>query len=62
MLRFRDRLRNNADDRELYVAAKRELAGRDWTSVQRYADAKTTMIEEILVRTQAIGSSDQANA
>jgi hypothetical protein len=62
MLRFRDRLRNNADDRELYVAVKRELAGRDWTSVQRYADAKTTVIEEILARAQAIGSSDQENA
>ena len=45
MLRFRDRLRSNAADRELYAAAKRELAARDWRDVQDYADAKTDVIE-----------------
>jgi GrpB-like predicted nucleotidyltransferase (UPF0157 family) len=48
MLRFRDRLRSNADDRERYAAAKRELAAREWGDVQDYADAKTGVISEIV--------------
>jgi GrpB-like predicted nucleotidyltransferase (UPF0157 family) len=48
MLRFRDRLRSNAADRELYAAVKRELAARDWGHVQDYADAKTDVISEIV--------------
>jgi GrpB-like predicted nucleotidyltransferase (UPF0157 family) len=48
MLRFRDRLRSNAPDRERYEAAKRELARRDWGDVQDYADAKTDVISEIV--------------
>jgi GrpB-like predicted nucleotidyltransferase (UPF0157 family) len=50
MVRFRDHLRENAADRELYAAAKRELAARDWTYVQQYADAKTDVVREILAR------------
>jgi GrpB-like predicted nucleotidyltransferase (UPF0157 family) len=50
MLLFRDWLRRNAADRELYAAAKRELAARDWKYTQQYADAKTAVIEEILSR------------
>jgi GrpB-like predicted nucleotidyltransferase (UPF0157 family) len=50
MLRFRDHLRANAADRERYAAAKRELASRDWTYVQQYADAKTEVVREILGR------------
>src|SRR6266545_1899229 len=41
MLRFRDRLRTNDADRELYARAKRELAEQNWEYVQNYADAKT---------------------
>ena len=41
MLLFRDWLRTNDADRELYASAKRELAARDWKYVQQYADAKT---------------------
>jgi GrpB-like predicted nucleotidyltransferase (UPF0157 family) len=52
MLRFRDWLRGNAGDRELYVRTKRELTVRDWSSVQDYADAKTAVIGEILLRAQ----------
>jgi GrpB-like predicted nucleotidyltransferase (UPF0157 family) len=48
MVRFRDRLRTEPADRELYLRTKRELAGRTWTYVQQYADAKTTVIGEIL--------------
>jgi GrpB-like predicted nucleotidyltransferase (UPF0157 family) len=50
MLRFRDHLRSNDSDRELYAAAKRELAARDWTYVQQYADAKTAVVRDILAR------------
>jgi GrpB-like predicted nucleotidyltransferase (UPF0157 family) len=52
MLLFRDWLRGNAGDRELYVRTKRELAVRPWTSVQQYADAKTAVIGAILARAQ----------
>jgi GrpB-like predicted nucleotidyltransferase (UPF0157 family) len=52
MLRFRDWLRGNAGDRELYVRTKRELAARPWPSVQQYADAKTAVIGAILARAQ----------
>jgi GrpB-like predicted nucleotidyltransferase (UPF0157 family) len=50
MLRFRDRLRSDAADRELYAAAKRELAARKWRYTQDYADAKGAVVEEILAR------------
>lgn len=53
MLAFRDHLRRDASDRELYAAAKRELAGRDWKHVQQYADAKTDVVHEILARGEA---------
>jgi GrpB-like predicted nucleotidyltransferase (UPF0157 family) len=49
MLGFRDWLREHAQDCERYANAKRKLAEREWTYVQHYADAKTTVIEEILV-------------
>jgi GrpB-like predicted nucleotidyltransferase (UPF0157 family) len=52
MLWFRDWLRSNARDRELYEGVKRELAGRNWNSVQRYAEAKTSVISAILARGQ----------
>ena len=50
MLRFRDHLRANTSDRELYERTKRELAGREWTYVQHYADAKSDVVEAILAR------------
>jgi GrpB-like predicted nucleotidyltransferase (UPF0157 family) len=50
MLRFRDHLRADAADRELYAAAKRQLAARDWRYSQQYADAKTEVVREILER------------
>ncbi len=49
-LAFRDRLRTHDDERERYEAAKRELAARDWTFVQHYADAKGEVIEGIIAR------------
>ena len=50
MLAFRDRLRTNDADRELYERTKRELAAREWKYVQNYADAKTAVVEEIVGR------------
>ncbi len=50
MLRFRDWLRTNQADRELYEQTKRKLAAREWTYVQDYADAKTLVVEEIIAR------------
>ena len=47
-LRFRDRLRADPADRELYEQVKRRLAGRSWTYVQQYADAKTEVITTIM--------------
>ncbi|MDQ3789729.1 MAG: GrpB family protein [Actinomycetota bacterium] len=50
MLAFRDWLRANDQDRDLYAAAKRELSTRDWRYVQDYADAKSEVVQEILAR------------
>jgi GrpB-like predicted nucleotidyltransferase (UPF0157 family)/uncharacterized cupin superfamily protein len=53
MLAFRDRLRTNDEDRELYERTKRELAAREWTYVQDYANAKTEVVKEIVARARA---------
>lgn len=53
MLRFRDWLRGNEADRDLYERTKRELAQRRWKYVQEYADAKTAVVEKILTRALA---------
>jgi GrpB-like predicted nucleotidyltransferase (UPF0157 family) len=53
MVRFRDHLRTNDDDRELYARTKRELAAQKWEYVQNYADAKTEVVQEILARAGA---------
>jgi GrpB-like predicted nucleotidyltransferase (UPF0157 family) len=50
MLIFRDHLRTDEADRELYLRAKRELAAKEWKYVQNYADAKSEVVQEILVR------------
>lgn len=51
-LRFRDRLRADQADRELYERVKRQLADRRWTYIQQYADAKTEVIAAIMARTR----------
>jgi GrpB-like predicted nucleotidyltransferase (UPF0157 family) len=50
MLMFRDWLRSNAVDRDLYARNKLALARKEWMYVQNYADAKTLVIEEIIAR------------
>lgn len=49
-LLFRDHLRSNVEDRELYTRTKRGLADDDWPSMQHYAEAKTEVVEGILER------------
>ena len=49
-LLLRDRLREDREDRELYAWTKRDLASRDWPSMQHYAEAKTEVIEGIIAR------------
>jgi GrpB-like predicted nucleotidyltransferase (UPF0157 family) len=50
MLRFRDRLRSDPADRELYARTKRVLAARTWAYVQNYADAKSEVVADIAAR------------
>jgi GrpB-like predicted nucleotidyltransferase (UPF0157 family) len=50
---FRDWLRQSAGDRALYAETKRNLAQRNWSNVQDYADAKQHVIEEIMGRARA---------
>ncbi len=47
-LAFRDQLRASSDDRDRYAATKRDLAMRDWQTMNHYADAKTAVIRQIL--------------
>jgi GrpB-like predicted nucleotidyltransferase (UPF0157 family) len=50
MLAFRDHLRADRRDRELYERNKRELAARRWKYVQHYANAKSDVVAEIMTR------------
>ena len=50
MLMFRNWLRENNADSELYADAKRQLAMRVWKYVQNYADAKSEVVLEIMER------------
>ncbi|HJT58212.1 MAG TPA: GrpB family protein [Ktedonobacteraceae bacterium] len=56
MLLFRNWLRTHPSDRELYERTKRELASKDWKYTQNYADAKSTVVEQIIER--ARGGAD----
>jgi GrpB-like predicted nucleotidyltransferase (UPF0157 family) len=53
MLTFRDWLRTNPDERDLYARSKRALARQSWKYTQNYADAKTAVIGDIISRAQA---------
>lgn len=54
MLRFRDWLRMNNTDRDNYARFKRNLAQRKWRHVQDYADAKNSIVQEIIERANAV--------
>ncbi len=53
MLLFQDWLRIHKADRNKYARVKKELAKNKWRHVQPYADAKTSIIEEIMQRASA---------
>jgi GrpB-like predicted nucleotidyltransferase (UPF0157 family) len=53
MLLFRDRLRARPEERDLYERTKRDVAARKWDYIQDYADAKSSVVEEIISRAQA---------
>ena len=53
MLLMRDWLRTHPEDRDLYGRTKRGLAARRWKYTQHYADAKSTVVAEILARAEA---------
>jgi GrpB-like predicted nucleotidyltransferase (UPF0157 family) len=46
-LAFRDYLRANAEEKIKYYNLKKELAKKDWTDVNEYADAKSEFIKSI---------------
>lgn len=52
LVAFRDWLRHEDADRELYASTKRLLAREDWPTMQHYADAKSEVVEAILKRAQ----------
>jgi GrpB-like predicted nucleotidyltransferase (UPF0157 family) len=56
-LLLRDRLRQNEGERELYAQTKRELAKRDWPTMEHYAEAKTEVVEAIISRAAAAARS-----
>jgi GrpB-like predicted nucleotidyltransferase (UPF0157 family) len=58
LLTFRDWLRHDHADRELYASTKRALARQDWPTMQHYADAKSEVVEAIVARAQRIQLSD----
>lgn len=53
MLLLRDWMRSHHQDRDLYANTKRDLSQRTWKYVQHYADAKSTVVAEIMSRAQA---------
>lgn len=59
ILLFRDWLRTDAADRDLYARTKIALADQNWKYVQNYADAKTDVIQEILARASASKTQNQ---
>ena len=59
-LLLREQLRENEEDRKLYARTKRELASRNWPSMQHYAEAKTGVIEAIIARAATKRSSQEA--
>lgn len=50
MLMFRNWLRVDPADRQLYARTKAALAQKEWTFGQHYADAKSAVIDDIMTR------------
>lgn len=49
-LRFRDWLRTHPEDRDLYAAAKRQIAAGNHSTMPEYAEAKNDVVREIQSR------------
>ncbi|MBV8734286.1 MAG: GrpB family protein [Solirubrobacterales bacterium] len=47
---FRDQLRNSPEDRGIYERLKRDLATREWSDMNEYADAKSEVIAAIIAK------------
>jgi len=62
VLLLRDRLRNDQADRELYAETKRRLAGQNWKYVQHYADAKSKVVETIIIHARAGSKASSSKA
>lgn len=58
MLLLRDVLRTDPAERQRYEQTKRALAARTWPTMQHYADAKSTIVEQILQRAGWRGVDD----
>ena len=56
-LDLRDWLRQSPSDRALYEATKRDLAQREWSDMNHYADAKSDVIHAVLGRARTWRSS-----
>ncbi len=56
-LLFRDWLRQSDGDRVPYASTKTTLAQRSWPTTDHYAAAKTTVISEIMQRSEAWAAS-----
>lgn len=48
-LLFRNRLRKDGDDRQLYESTKRNLANQSWGDMNSYAEAKSEVVERIIL-------------
>jgi GrpB-like predicted nucleotidyltransferase (UPF0157 family) len=57
---FRDWLRANESDRQLYERTKQELSAGEWSFVQEYADAKSLVVREIMDRAKRSRGSPEA--
>jgi GrpB-like predicted nucleotidyltransferase (UPF0157 family) len=51
-LLFRDWLRVSVEDRQRYQDTKEALARQDWPTMNDYADAKTSVVQEITLRAE----------
>jgi GrpB-like predicted nucleotidyltransferase (UPF0157 family) len=56
-LLFRDWLIADEDDRAGYAALKARLAGQTWSDMNEYADAKGTLVSDIMQRAEAWAAS-----
>ena len=58
-LLFRDWLRTSEEDRLLYERVKSSLAETDWPTMNHYAEAKSSVIDEITSRAEEWASATE---